>query len=74
MQGQAKAGIAASARSEETIILIVLAEITDQGIVVDDLTKRYIGLKVLTREGAPIDTTSANGQLTFGIFADLARV
>ncbi len=41
--------------------------------LVDDLTKRDIGLKVLAGEGASIDTTTANGRLVFGIFAALAE-
>ena len=40
---------------------------------VHDLTNRGIGLKVLTGEGAAIDTTTASGQLVFGIFAALAE-
>ncbi|WBO24601.1 recombinase family protein [Sphingomonas abietis] len=41
--------------------------------LVGDLTKRGIGLKVLTGEGASIDTTTANGRLVFAIFAGLAE-
>ena len=41
--------------------------------LVDDLTKRNIGLKVLAGEGASIDTSTANGRLIFGIFAALAE-
>lgn len=41
--------------------------------LVDDLTKRDIGLKVLAGEGASIDTSTANGRLVFGIFAALAE-
>src|SRR5665647_1403038 len=40
---------------------------------VHDLTARRIGLKVLTRQGAAIDTTTAAGKLVFGIFAALAE-
>lgn len=40
---------------------------------VHNLTERGIGLKVLTGEGAAIDTTSASGKLVFGIFAALAE-
>lgn len=40
---------------------------------VQDLTDKNIGLKVLTGEGAAIDTTTASGQLVFGIFAALAE-
>lgn len=38
-----------------------------------DLTNRGISLKVLTGEGAAIDTTTASGKLVFGIFAALAE-
>ena len=36
------------------------------------LSERGIGLKVLTGQGAQIDTTTAHGRLSFGIFASLA--
>lgn len=42
--------------------------------LVDDLTKRNIGLKVLAGEGASIDTSTANGRLVFGIFDALAEL
>jgi DNA invertase Pin-like site-specific DNA recombinase len=41
--------------------------------VVHDLTERGIGLRVLTGQGAAIDTTTAAGKLVFGIFAALAE-
>jgi len=37
------------------------------------LTERGVGLKVLTGQGAAIDTTTAAGRLSFGIFAALAE-
>jgi DNA invertase Pin-like site-specific DNA recombinase len=40
---------------------------------VHDLTQRRIGFKVLTGQGATIDTTEAAGKLVFGIFAALAE-
>lgn len=40
---------------------------------VHDLTRRGVGLKVLTGQGANLDTTTANGRLVFGIFAALAE-
>lgn len=40
---------------------------------VHDLTARGIGLKVLTGQGAAIDTTTPAGKLVFGIFAALAE-
>lgn len=41
--------------------------------LIHDLTERGIGLKVLTDQGAAIDTTTAAGKLVFGIFAALAE-
>lgn len=40
---------------------------------VHDLTRRGIGLKVLTGHGAAIDTTTPSGKLVFGIFAALSE-
>lgn len=40
---------------------------------VHDLTARGVGFKVLTGQGAAIDTTTPAGQLVFGIFAALAE-
>jgi len=40
---------------------------------VANLTDRGVGLKVLTGQGAQIDTTTAAGRLSFGIFAALAE-
>ena len=41
--------------------------------IVHDLTQRGIGLKVLTGQGAALDTTTASGKLVFGLFAALAE-
>jgi len=41
--------------------------------VVHDLTNRGVGLRVLTGQGAAIDTTTPAGKLVFGIFASLAE-
>lgn len=41
--------------------------------LVDDLHQKQVGLKVITGQGAQIDTTSPNGRLIFGIFAALAE-
>ncbi len=41
--------------------------------VVQDLTERGIGLRVLGGQGAQIDTTTPAGRLVFGIFAALAE-
>jgi hypothetical protein len=38
-----------------------------------DLAERDIGFKVLTGQGANIDTTTASGKLVFGLFAALAE-
>ena len=40
---------------------------------VSDLSDRGVGLKVLTGQGVQIDTTTAAGRLSFGIFAALAE-
>jgi DNA invertase Pin-like site-specific DNA recombinase len=40
---------------------------------VHDLAERGIGLRVLSGQGANIDTTTASGKLVFGIFAALAE-
>ncbi|NYZ69899.1 recombinase family protein, partial [Endozoicomonas sp. SM1973] len=41
--------------------------------IVQDLEKKGISFKVLTGQGADIDTTTASGKLVFGIFAALAE-
>ena len=41
--------------------------------VVQELTGRGIGLRVLAGQGAQIDTTTPAGRLVFGIFAALAE-
>jgi len=41
--------------------------------VVHDLTTRNIGFRVMTGQGASIDTTTSSGKLVFGIFASLAE-
>ncbi len=40
---------------------------------VQDMADRDIGFKVLTGQGAEIDTTTPSGKLVFGIFASLAE-
>lgn len=40
---------------------------------VEELKRRGIGFRVLTGQGANIDTTSPSGKLVFGIFASLAE-
>ena len=41
--------------------------------IADDLSTRGVGLRVLTGEGAQIDTTTPAGRVVFGIFAVLAE-
>jgi DNA invertase Pin-like site-specific DNA recombinase len=41
--------------------------------IVHDLTARGVGFRVLTGQGAAIDTTTPSGKLVFGIFAALAE-
>ena len=41
--------------------------------VVQDLADRGVGFKVLSGQGAEMDTTTASGKLVFGIFAALAE-
>ena len=41
--------------------------------VIDDLKQRSINFKVLTGQGAQIDTTTSHGKLVFGMFAALAE-
>ena len=41
--------------------------------IVDDLKGRGVGLKVLTGEGAAIDTTRPEGRLILGVFAAFAE-
>ncbi len=38
-----------------------------------DLATRGVGLRVLSGQGAQVDTTTAGGRLVFGIFAALAE-
>ena len=40
---------------------------------VDDLMRRDVGFRVLSGQGANIDTSTAGGRLVFGIFAALAE-
>lgn len=42
-------------------------------ILTEDLNAKHIGLKVLTGQGAAIDTTRPEGKLVFSIFAALAE-
>ena len=64
-------------RSEDTLIVWKLdrlgRNLKHLVNIVQELTTRNIGFKVLTGQGANIDTTTANGKLIFGIFAALAE-
>jgi DNA invertase Pin-like site-specific DNA recombinase len=42
-------------------------------LLIEDLRKKDIGLKVLAGSGAQIDTTTPNGRMVFGLFAVLAE-
>jgi len=42
-------------------------------VTIHDLADRGIGFKVISGQGAEIDTTTAGGKLVFGIFAALAE-
>ncbi len=48
-------------------------DLTHLVTTVQDLAGRGIGLRVLTGQGAEIDTTTPTGKLIFGIFASLAE-
>lgn len=48
-------------------------DLTHLVTTVQDLAGRGIGLRVLTGQGAQIDTTTPTGKLIFGIFASLAE-
>ena len=41
--------------------------------IIEDLNARNIGFKVLTGQGAQIDTTTPHGRLVFGMFAALSE-
>jgi len=43
------------------------------GQTIHELMERKIGFRVLTGQGANIDTTTAGGRLVLGIFAALAE-
>lgn len=64
-------------RSDDTLIVWKLdrlgRDLRHLVNIVHDLTERGVGLKVLTGQGAAIDTTTASGKLVFGIFAALAE-
>lgn len=42
-------------------------------IMIEDLRNKEIGFRVLTGQGAQIDTTTSHGKLVFGMFAALAE-
>jgi DNA invertase Pin-like site-specific DNA recombinase len=53
-------------------VLHILEKI-DAAAAIHDLMERGICFRVLTGQGANIDTTTASGRLVFGIFAPLAE-
>lgn len=66
-----------SLRQDDTLVVWKLdrlgRNLKDLVNTVYDLNKKSIGFKVLTGQGANIDTTTPNGKLVFGIFAALAE-
>jgi DNA invertase Pin-like site-specific DNA recombinase len=46
----------------------------DLVVIAEDLKGRSVGLKVLTGEGAAVDTTQPQGRMVFGILAVFGRV
>lgn len=47
--------------------------LTDLARLVEDLNGRGVGLKILTGQGAQVDTTKPDGRMIFGILATLAQ-
>ena len=45
----------------------------DLVVIAADLKGRYVGLKILTGEGAAVDTTHPQGRIIFGILAIMAE-
>jgi len=41
--------------------------------LIEDLKEKNIGFRVLTGQGANIDTTTSSGKLVFGIFGPTVR-
>ena len=66
-----------SLRAKDTLVVWKLdrlgRNLRDLVNTIHKLQEREIGFKVLTGQGANIDTTTANGRLVFGIFAALAE-
>jgi DNA invertase Pin-like site-specific DNA recombinase len=64
-------------RAEDTLVVWKLdrlgRDLRHLVSLLEDLTKRSVHLKVLTGQGATIDTTSPAGKLMFGIFAAFAE-
>ena len=64
-------------RSEDTLIVWKLdrlgRDLKHLVNTVQDLAERGVGFRVLSGQGADIDTTTASGKLVFGIFAALAE-
>ncbi len=75
-----RAGLAACLRSLRKGDVLVVWKLDRLGRslrhlvnTVHDLADRGVGFKVITGQGAEIDTTTAAGKLVFGIFASLAE-
>lgn len=47
--------------------------LTDLANLVEELNSRCVGLKILTGQGAQVDTTKPDGRMIFGILATLAQ-
>ena len=64
-------------RSEDTLVVWKLdrlgRNLRHLVTLVETLHHREVELKVVTGQGAQVDTTTANGRLVFGIFAALAE-
>src|SRR3954453_19043448 len=45
----------------------------DLVVIAEDLKSRGVGLKILTGEGAAVDTTQPQGRMVFGILAVMAE-
>jgi len=60
-------------REGDTLIVWKLDRLRHLVNTIHDLMERGICFRVLTGQGANIDTTTASGRLVFGIFAALAE-
>lgn len=71
--------VAALARCKDGDVLVVWKidrlgrSLVDLVGIVEELKSRGVGLKILTGQGAMIDTTKPDGRMIFGILATLAQ-